>query len=117
MTVFSHPLPRPDAGLSRAANNATRFCDDMLLVWEPHASNELADFLSQLSLPLVTSVDLSQPYHGMQLHAPIVEPPLRFGLQVDEAKTEGPSQRIEFFGVGLDSTSQTTFVPDDEVAS
>jgi hypothetical protein len=39
------------------------------------------------------------------------------GLRINEAKTEGPTQRITFLGLGLDSTTQTSFVPQDKVAS
>ena len=36
------------------------------------------------------------------------------GLRVNEAKTEGPLQRIVFLGLGLDSVAQESFVPQDK---
>jgi len=37
------------------------------------------------------------------------------GLRVNEAKTEGPLQRIIFLGLGLDSTLQESWVPEDKL--
>ena len=38
-----------------------------------------------------------------------------FGLMVNPVKTEGPSQRLEFLGLWLDSVAQTVSVPDDKL--
>jgi hypothetical protein len=39
-----------------------------------------------------------------------------FGLNINEAKTEGPLQEIEFLGIGLNSKTQTVFVTDKKVS-
>ena len=36
------------------------------------------------------------------------------GLRINEAKTEGPTQRVVFLGLGLDSVLQECFVPQDK---
>lgn len=38
-----------------------------------------------------------------------------FGLMVNPDKTEGPSQRLEYLGLWLDSVAQTVSVPDDKM--
>ena len=37
------------------------------------------------------------------------------GLEINPDKTEGPSQSIQFLGLGLDSREQVVFVPEDKV--
>jgi hypothetical protein len=41
---------------------------------------------------------------------------LEHGLEINETKTEGPTQKLTFLGLGLDSVTQTVFVPKDKLS-
>jgi hypothetical protein len=67
-----------------------RYCDDFLLIG---------------ASPSKVAADIQAVRSILQEH----------GLDINEAKTEGPAQRMVFLGLGLDSREQVLFVPDDKI--
>lgn len=79
-----------DYALKKQGLKHIRYCDDFLFV---------ADSPAELEASMTAALDILQ----------------RHGLVVNPDKTEGPSQSITFLGIGIDSTEQVLFLPQEKV--
>ena len=79
-----------DFALQQAGISHVRFCDDFLFI-----------------APSATA--LREAMHAA------ISILVAHGLEINPDKTEGPTQSIQFLGLGLDSREQVVFVPDDKV--
>lgn len=79
-----------DFALHKAGISHVRYCDDFLFI---------APSATALREALHTAISILVSH----------------GLVINPDKTEGPSQSIQFLGLGLDSREQVLFVPEDKV--